>query len=396
MGVVYLITCIENNKKYIGQASNYVSGNRLYGLVGRWKNHVSAAMSKNDKHCRLLHDAIREFGEQKFILYKLIDVPEEDLDKYESLYIKEFNTLAPKGFNLTTGGKHFEASDEVLPRKKLTAEEKAAKEPKSGYMGSVKAPKIRKYEEDKDLPKYISAIRENKEIIGYSISFPIGITIPEDVQEYFRNPEDPEKALNKAIKRLEELKELHKDRDAKIKEYRIKHSHDPVKTIYEKKSNTCPKYVYPNINDQNKIDGYYVEGYPDTIGGTHSKKLFVDLSDNKRNKLAAIRYVKHLEILNEDTQFVGHEDDLDIDISDLTEGEKIRTRKHSNLPPHITYVVSTFAGRECDIIGYKVNNYVMKDGTKKQRKFCNEHITMKEKYIMAITYLRELIEQNKK
>jgi hypothetical protein len=52
----------------------------------------------------LIRRAIQKYGDE--MKYEIIekDVPQEHLDEREIYWIKDFNSLAPHGYNLTTGG----------------------------------------------------------------------------------------------------------------------------------------------------------------------------------------------------------------------------------------------------------------------------------------------------
>jgi group I intron endonuclease len=88
--------------KYIGQTSESI--NR------RWKRHVA----NKKQSCRLLSEAIQNYGETNFNIKVILECDKDESDFYERKYIKEYNTLSPKGYNLTTGGKSgYDFSDET-------------------------------------------------------------------------------------------------------------------------------------------------------------------------------------------------------------------------------------------------------------------------------------------
>jgi len=84
---VYITTNKINGKKYIGQHS---TNNINDGYLGSGK--------------KLLHD-FKKYGKENFSKKILKEVNSADnLDFLETNYIKEYNTLYPNGYNLTTGG----------------------------------------------------------------------------------------------------------------------------------------------------------------------------------------------------------------------------------------------------------------------------------------------------
>jgi len=96
MGEIYLVTNIQNQKKYVGQTKRC--------SVKRWIQHVNAAKYKNNTSS-YLENAIRYYGDKTFKLTIIErNVPFEKLDDLEIHYISTFNNLAPNGYNIQVGG----------------------------------------------------------------------------------------------------------------------------------------------------------------------------------------------------------------------------------------------------------------------------------------------------
>jgi len=94
-GIIYMITNKVNNQKYIGQTSKTIEE--------RWKRHIKD--SKYKKHgCRLLKNAINEYGDTNFIIEILLICNKISLNTYEPIFIDKYGTLSPNGYNLQTGG----------------------------------------------------------------------------------------------------------------------------------------------------------------------------------------------------------------------------------------------------------------------------------------------------
>jgi group I intron endonuclease len=85
MGYIYIFT-FPNGKKYIGQTNN---------LKNRYRCH------KKDN--QLVDRAIRKVGWEN-VLRNEMECSEELLDETEKIWIKNFDTLHPKGYNLESGG----------------------------------------------------------------------------------------------------------------------------------------------------------------------------------------------------------------------------------------------------------------------------------------------------
>lgn len=115
-GVIYLITNEINGKKYVGQAVSY-SGVRKWGSQRRRDSHVKNALNQKFE-CRLLENAINKYGPDNFSVIDIIECGVEELNDYEQYYIEQYQTLAPNGYNLMTGGangrKHSEETKKLM------------------------------------------------------------------------------------------------------------------------------------------------------------------------------------------------------------------------------------------------------------------------------------------
>jgi len=89
---IYRIINKINNKTYIGQT--------VKELRERFSQHCN-----DSSNCTLLKKAIKKYGKENFEIKLIQEVYEPArLDEFEHYYIRELNTLAPNGYNLTTGG----------------------------------------------------------------------------------------------------------------------------------------------------------------------------------------------------------------------------------------------------------------------------------------------------
>jgi group I intron endonuclease len=86
---IYLITNLNNNKKYVGLTK--------FSITERFYQHVKRGF--------LLTEAIKKYGEDEFFIELIEEVDTAgrayELEQY---YIKEYNTKVPYGYNLTDGG----------------------------------------------------------------------------------------------------------------------------------------------------------------------------------------------------------------------------------------------------------------------------------------------------
>ena len=90
MGVIYALECRATDKQYIGQTAD---------LQRRLSEHASA---RDDTY---LHRAIRKHGWDTFYVTVVEEIPIEDLAGAERFWIDFLDCKAPKGYNMTDGGK---------------------------------------------------------------------------------------------------------------------------------------------------------------------------------------------------------------------------------------------------------------------------------------------------
>ncbi len=99
--IIYKITNKITNKLYIGLTTR--------SLDQRWKEH-----KKIGNQYSLIKKEIQKYGEENFKIEEIDECSSiADLNQREEFWIQELNTLAPNGYNLTTGGlaaKHSEVT----------------------------------------------------------------------------------------------------------------------------------------------------------------------------------------------------------------------------------------------------------------------------------------------
>ena len=88
---IYIVTNTVNGKQYIGITNS---------LSKRWNKHKNATGS-----APALHAAIKKYGLTAFAFTHIADAfDSEAAKKIEIMLIAEHNTVAPHGYNLTSGG----------------------------------------------------------------------------------------------------------------------------------------------------------------------------------------------------------------------------------------------------------------------------------------------------
>jgi len=91
--IIYKVTNKITGKCYIGQT--------VQSLQRRWYKHL------HDNRCPAMRDALKKYGEDNFTI-EVIDTAEtiEELNEKEVYWISFFDSLAPNGYNLQSGGKN--------------------------------------------------------------------------------------------------------------------------------------------------------------------------------------------------------------------------------------------------------------------------------------------------
>ena len=121
MGIIYKIES-PSNKVYIGQT--------IHTLEERIKGH-----KKSSTNCTLLKRAIDKYGDE--MEYEILEeIDNELLDEREIHWIKYYNSLAPNGYNCSSGGNNKKELSDLL-KDNITKGLKNNKINRDGYLGYV-------------------------------------------------------------------------------------------------------------------------------------------------------------------------------------------------------------------------------------------------------------------
>lgn len=106
MGIIYLITCNVTHKMYVGQTTKTVHERWQEHIAGarRMAKTLAARASTKSFGSPALYRAMARYGVESFTVEDFRTVPLDALDEEEQYWIGEYETLAPKGYNLTAGG----------------------------------------------------------------------------------------------------------------------------------------------------------------------------------------------------------------------------------------------------------------------------------------------------
>lgn len=134
-GTIYYLINSVNNKVYVGKTST--------SIKQRWKEHCTATRNKSQ---HAIHRAMRKHGIEKFQIKTLSEnVPSEELNKMEIIWIILMNSLPPNGYNMTQGGQGGSPTDAVREKiiKNIT-ERWSDPELRAKYLEIMRQPERRK------------------------------------------------------------------------------------------------------------------------------------------------------------------------------------------------------------------------------------------------------------
>jgi len=95
-GKIYVITCLINNKKYVGQT--------IQSLKIRWNKHINCNWNKKNSYLPLQR-AFKKYGIENFKMELIVDkIDNQDkLNELEIYYSQLHNSLVPFGYGLKVG-----------------------------------------------------------------------------------------------------------------------------------------------------------------------------------------------------------------------------------------------------------------------------------------------------
>ena len=142
---IYRIKHKHSDKSYVGRTKDYEK---------RWRQHYKKRPKSKISY---IHNALRKHGRDAFDFEVLAVCDTDDAGGLEDYYIRWYNGIAPKGYNLISPG---ETSMETLRRKR------------EGHVKTRAANLVRKYDRQDDLPRFVYKIRKAGVDQGYAVRVP--------------------------------------------------------------------------------------------------------------------------------------------------------------------------------------------------------------------------------
>ena len=107
-GIIYLITNIKNNKKYVGQTKNFKKIKnyiKIWTAEDRFNEHKKYSVMKSKKKTAYkLYEEMNIFGFENFMIETLLICDIKDTGENEKYYIKKYDTQNEnKGYNISPG-----------------------------------------------------------------------------------------------------------------------------------------------------------------------------------------------------------------------------------------------------------------------------------------------------
>jgi len=184
-GIIYKITS-PSGKVYVGQT--------MRSFEKRMQEH-----KQESSCCTTVSRAIQKYKDQ--MKYEIIEdnVPHEQLDEREIFWIKKLNSLAPNGYNCTTGGQFTkEYTQEVKDR--IRDIKNAQKIEKDGYMGYV----------SKMYNLFYPKVRQGGKTIRISYGgFQTEEEVVEVLKEYTKDPDNFTPVNNRTRKKVGSVRKSH-------------------------------------------------------------------------------------------------------------------------------------------------------------------------------------------
>jgi group I intron endonuclease len=118
---VYKITCLQNNKIYIGSASSIKNSSRTkIGFYFRWSLHIRD-LEKNVHRNKYLQNSWNKYGSDNFI-FEIIEITEPyNAENREIYWCNFYNSYDQNfGFNILKGSLSFKKNRTISTRKKIS------------------------------------------------------------------------------------------------------------------------------------------------------------------------------------------------------------------------------------------------------------------------------------
>ena len=332
-GEIYRATNIQNGKIYLGQTVVSRWGEDKNPIEERWKEEVREAYAKQRRgdYRRYIENAIIKHGAENFELKKEdIAYSQEELDKKETDYIKQYDSMNPdKGYNLKEGGRGGRLSemakenlskiglekwqkDLEYQKKQINERQERAKDSEwLKKMAEVNQEIARNQETLEKMSKVISKKWQDQK---YQESVSKGVTEKWQEEKYrerqFKSRVDGKRKITDKREFLKDIREMQKkdlnkkhDMDGKCINKRIEEmlGHKGVKNFSQAKKyleNKNLNEVAKEINEKLSNQSQEYEGKKEIS----NKKEFLEDIQNMQSKEIAQKYDMHRSTISKRIQ----------------------------------------------------------------------------------------------
>lgn len=191
VGEIYKLTNTTNGKIYIGQTRSHRLNHKKYrpfGYLGRFNDHIHEANSNKKSQCRYLNYALRKHGQESFTCELIHTCEVNELNEQEQLFIIEYNSKYPNGYNLTDGGKGFtNITGKFCWREEIPLSPKISKpQPKSDYTKQLISERLKSALDNTEHREKMMKLTQNQHLTRKYITFKDVVIVDNDIDKYIR------------------------------------------------------------------------------------------------------------------------------------------------------------------------------------------------------------------
>lgn len=404
-GEIYMVTCLKNNKKYIGKSNSYVTKKNIrQGTHGRFVRHLRDSTSEKSKNdIPLLYEDMRKYGSDNFKTETLYICDKNDLKKAEEYFTnlyKSSNDIF--GYNLNVGNK--KPNDE----KHL---QNYNKNKQNSNINRAKNGAMKQSEESKKLPPNISIFKRKGTPVGYKVELKrdgklksktfssVENTMEQNLQlainqrkiflkelNEYESDEEKSESSDKESKPIKQ--EFSNNEESKLIEEESKSNDEESKISDTESNNLLQNMSNLSLNDNNS--NIAKEKLPQGISLRKNKKqdkyigYLVNITRNGIKKAKTVTNMGSMEENLKEAIKIRDKFIEDFEKDQENKQEVIEVDKTQYENQELPKYILLYKNRQKEIKGYRVD---INHNTQRYHKlFANKNLSMKENYDKAIEF----------